>query len=531
MLGVGVGRPAASPALCDLIERYAALLAANGQLRVALEYLNLIPGALSSQLCVLVGAFLSLKDWRTGCAPAAVIYNADLLVCSALQPVTAHPHRHVWHPTWIAQASRPPAWRCSRTACTAPPPVPRSCRPTRCRRPSPSPPVRRCGRALGWLQAGLAAGGWAALGGRACWAHRLQSLPLGCWAAEAALLGGCGALPRWPHALVATRPDHAGVLPVPPWLAVEVSASYQQPAAAAYGQQQQTAGYGQPQQAAGYGQQASAYGQQQQQAYPSYGGGYGAPAAQPAAQNGYGAASSAYGAAAAAPVPPQTYGAAAGGYGAAAQQAHAAPQQPQTFQTYGGGYGQQQQQQQQQQAPTPYQPATYGRLPSPASTPTAAAAAPPPQQPAVFQPAAAPPVAAPPTAYAPAAPPQTFAPTAGPPVAPPPTAPVAPQAPAPPTVYQQAPAPQQPPTVYQQAPGGMAGAGAGAGMYQPGAAPGHVSAMSAGSGALPSPTFVPQHYTHPTAASAPAPPRSEPAARDAPFWCRAAAWAAPTLGC
>ena len=36
--------PAWHPAHADLIERYAQLLAANGRLRIALEYLQMIPG-------------------------------------------------------------------------------------------------------------------------------------------------------------------------------------------------------------------------------------------------------------------------------------------------------------------------------------------------------------------------------------------------------------------------------------------------------------------------------------------------------
>lgn len=61
VLGVGVGKPAASEALCELIERYSSLLAANGQLLVALEYLNLIPGGWLEDGCSGAGKRLDEK--------------------------------------------------------------------------------------------------------------------------------------------------------------------------------------------------------------------------------------------------------------------------------------------------------------------------------------------------------------------------------------------------------------------------------------------------------------------------------------
>lgn len=44
VLGIGVNRQSAGEALSDLIVRYAELLAANGRLGIALEYLQMVPG-------------------------------------------------------------------------------------------------------------------------------------------------------------------------------------------------------------------------------------------------------------------------------------------------------------------------------------------------------------------------------------------------------------------------------------------------------------------------------------------------------
>lgn len=44
VLGLGVSRQSASDALSTLIVRYAELLAANGRLGMALEYLEMVPG-------------------------------------------------------------------------------------------------------------------------------------------------------------------------------------------------------------------------------------------------------------------------------------------------------------------------------------------------------------------------------------------------------------------------------------------------------------------------------------------------------
>ncbi|EFN56942.1 hypothetical protein CHLNCDRAFT_143487 [Chlorella variabilis] len=53
VLGVGVNRHTASEALSDLIVRYAELLAANGRLGTALDYLSMIPGEPSTGVAVL----------------------------------------------------------------------------------------------------------------------------------------------------------------------------------------------------------------------------------------------------------------------------------------------------------------------------------------------------------------------------------------------------------------------------------------------------------------------------------------------
>ncbi|PRW34057.1 transport SEC31-like protein B isoform A [Chlorella sorokiniana] len=388
VLGLGVNKASASEALSDLIERYAQLLAANGRLKIALEYLQMIPGEPSTGVAVL----------------------------------------------------KERLYRAAAGSDQVPPGMPQPAFPFTAEDVTSSP----------YEQQGVAAGGYGQ----------------------------------------------------------QAASGYGQQAAGGYGQQAAGSAYGQ-QAAASYGQQAapSTY---QQQAAAGYGSQYGSQYAQPS-PNGYSAASGGY--------------IAAGGYSAAASpaQPQPTPQQAQQFQSY-GGYGAAAAQQQQQQAPPPqaqpqaYQP-SYGAMASPR------APAAPPQQPAVFQPAAAPPAAtAPPPAvyqpsaasqaYTPAAAPQAYTPTAAaqgygaaPPVGPPPTA-VAPPpaAAAPPPVYQPqaAPAPAPTPTVYQQAPAVPSAVAPPAVYTRSGSLTGGTS------GQLPSPTFVPQHVQHPSAAVVPGAPKSGP---------------------
>ncbi|PSC76171.1 transport SEC31-like protein B isoform B [Micractinium conductrix] len=53
VLGIGVNRQSAGEALSDLIVRYAELLAANGRLGIALEYLQMVPGEPSASVAAL----------------------------------------------------------------------------------------------------------------------------------------------------------------------------------------------------------------------------------------------------------------------------------------------------------------------------------------------------------------------------------------------------------------------------------------------------------------------------------------------